>query len=155
MVSDVNVYCASCMTCPHETLGLHWNGLYRSTPDVRMVHLVPSRINYTVKDIAELVFAEVYKHHGLMNELLGIKQRMSSAYHPESDGSTERANRTIGQVVRAIVSPTQTDWVMKLPFMLNMGRVPKGYGLEQPIQRRVPKRLSIHAEDEERHIESS
>lgn len=99
-----------------------------------MVHLVPSRVNYTAKEVAELVFAEVYKHHGLpraiisdrdvlftstfwthMNELLGINQRMSSAYHPESDGSTERVNRTIGQMVRAIISPTQTDWVTKLP----------------------------------------
>ena len=81
-----------------------------------MVHLVPSRSNYTAKDIAELMFAEVYKHHGLpraiisdrdvlftslfwthLNRLIGIKQKMSSAYHPEIDGSTERANRTIGQ----------------------------------------------------------
>ena len=30
-----------------------------------MVHLVPSRSTYTAKDIAELVFLEVYKRHGL------------------------------------------------------------------------------------------
>lgn len=30
-----------------------------------MVHLVPSRTTYRAQDVAELVFAEVYKHHGL------------------------------------------------------------------------------------------
>lgn len=30
-----------------------------------MVHLVPSRINYKARQIAELVFSKVYKHHGL------------------------------------------------------------------------------------------
>ena len=83
-----------------------------------MVHLVPSRSTYTARDVAELMFAEVYKHHGLphaiisdcdvlftslfwthLNRLIGIKQKMSSAYHPEMDGSTEHANRTIGQML--------------------------------------------------------
>jgi len=30
-----------------------------------MVHLVLSRDDYTAKDVAELMFVEVYKHHGL------------------------------------------------------------------------------------------
>jgi len=76
-----------------------------------MVHLVPSRVNYKAREVAELIFAEVYKLHGLpksiisdrdvlftstfwtdFNRLLGVNQQMSSAYHPESDGATERAN---------------------------------------------------------------
>ena len=35
-----------------------------------MVHLVPSRINYTARDIAELMFLEVYKHHGLPRSIV-------------------------------------------------------------------------------------
>ena len=99
-----------------------------------MVHLVPSRIDYTTKDIAELMFHEVYRLHGLpraiisdqdilftslfwthLNKLIGICQKMSSAYHPETNGSTERANRTIGQILRACIGPNQKDWVMQLP----------------------------------------
>lgn len=63
-----------------------------------MVHLVPSRITYTAKQVAELVFDNVYKLHGL-HKLIGVKQKMSSAYHPETDGSTERANRTVTQML--------------------------------------------------------
>lgn len=127
-----------------------------------MVHLVPSRTNYTAKNVAELIFAEVYKHHGLprsivsdrdvlftslfwthLHKLMGVKLRMSSAYHPESDGSTERANRTVTQMLRQCVKPNQKDWVVKLPaiefainlaksdstgyapFFLNTGRMPR------------------------------
>ncbi len=109
-----------------------------------MVHLVPSRINYTTRQVAELIFAEVYKHHGLqqsiiserdvlftsqfwnhLHSLIGVKLRMSSAYHPETDGSTERANRPITQMLRQCVSPDQRDWVLKLPaieFAINLAR---------------------------------
>ena len=38
-----------------------------------MVHLVPSRTNYTAKDVAELVFSEVYKHHGLPKIIVSCK----------------------------------------------------------------------------------
>jgi hypothetical protein len=127
-----------------------------------MVHLVPSRITYNAREIAELVFAEVYKLHGLsksivsnrdmlftsafwthLNRLIGMNQSMSSAYHPQLDGATERANRTIGQMLHSCISSTQQDWVSKLPaiefainvsrsettgyapFFLNSGRIPR------------------------------
>jgi hypothetical protein len=50
---------------------------------------------------------------------------MSSAYHPETDGSTERANRTVTQMLRQCVNPKQKDWVNKLPtveFAINSAR---------------------------------
>lgn len=68
---------------------------------------------------------------------------MSSAYHPQSDGSTERANRTVTQMLRQCIDPKQTNWVSKLPaieyainsarsettgyspFFLNAGRMPR------------------------------
>jgi hypothetical protein len=68
---------------------------------------------------------------------------MSSAYHPQTDGSTERANRTVTQMLRQCINDKQTDWVAKLPaiefainsarsestgyspFFLNSGRMPR------------------------------
>ncbi|EJD36662.1 hypothetical protein AURDEDRAFT_36803, partial [Auricularia subglabra TFB-10046 SS5] len=106
-----------------------------------MVHLVPARTTYTAPDMAELLFHSVYKLHGLpeaivsdhdvlftspfwtrLHELTGVELRMSTAYHPQTDGATERANRTVGQMVRQCISDTQKDWAAKLPaieFALN------------------------------------
>jgi hypothetical protein len=50
---------------------------------------------------------------------------MSSAYHPQTDGATERANRTITQMLRQCVRPDQKDWVQKLPaieFAINLAQ---------------------------------
>ena len=127
-----------------------------------MVHLIPSRTNYSASQLAELMFEHIYKLHGLpkniisdrdvlftstfwkqLHRLIGTRLRLSSAYHPQSDGSTERANRTITQMLRQCVHPSQKDWVAKLPaiefainsarsestgyapFFLNSGRMPR------------------------------
>ncbi|KAJ3543797.1 hypothetical protein NMY22_g3003 [Coprinellus aureogranulatus] len=140
-----------------------------------MVHLVPSREDYTSRDIAELVFSEVYKHHGLprsivsdrdklftatfwdhLHSLIGTKLRMSSAYHPETDGVTERANRTITQMIRQCIGPKQRDWALKLPavefainsarsettgyspFFLNYGRMPRSFIWNSPGKDEFP-----------------
>jgi hypothetical protein len=39
---------------------------------------------------------------------------MSSSYHPQTDGQTERANRTITDMLRAYVSPHHDDWEQHL-----------------------------------------
>jgi hypothetical protein len=47
---------------------------------------------------------------------------MSTAFHPETDGATEQANRVINNILCAIVKPDQIDWANKLPmaeFMIN------------------------------------
>ena len=127
-----------------------------------MVHLIPSKIDQSAKDLAELIFENIYKHHGLpkyivsdrdtlltstfwshLHKLMGTSLWMSSAYHPESDGSTERANRTITQMLRQCIHRNQKNWVEKLPmiefainlarsestgyapFVLNSGRMPR------------------------------
>ena len=89
-----------------------------------MTHLAPLCQDYRAKQIAELVFDNVYKLHGLpkyivsdrdslftstfwdhLHELIGVKLRMSSAYHPQTDGSMERMNRTVSQMLRQCISP--------------------------------------------------
>jgi len=109
-----------------------------------MIHLVPSKTTYTAKDIAELMFAEVYKYHGIpkviisdrdmlltsnfwthLNKLIRVQLKMSSAYHPQTDSATERANWTIGQILRSCIGPHQRDWVSKLPgieFAINLAK---------------------------------
>ena len=35
---------------------------------------------------------------------------MSTAFHPQMDGATERANRSIAQILHTVVSNDQQDW---------------------------------------------
>jgi hypothetical protein len=127
-----------------------------------LVHLIPTKQTYRAKDIAEVMFDRIYKHHGLpknivsdrdtlftstfwqkLNKLTGVELWMSSLFHPESDGTSERGNRTMTQMLRQCISPDQKDWVSKLPaiefamnsassattryapFVLNYGRMPQ------------------------------
>jgi transposase InsO family protein len=41
---------------------------------------------------------------------IGIRQSLSTAYHPQTDGQTEHANCVIEDMLRHYVSPTQTNW---------------------------------------------
>ncbi|KAJ3475421.1 hypothetical protein NLI96_g11847 [Meripilus lineatus] len=101
-----------------------------------MVHLIP--INTTIKasELAWLFVKEVVRLHGLpdsivsdrdakftskfwkeVHRVLGVKLLMSTAFHPQTDGATERANRTIGQILRASVQPDQRDWAERTPMV--------------------------------------
>lgn len=51
-----------------------------------------------------------------MHKKMGIKLQMSTSFHPETDGRSERTNKTIVQVLRNYVSRQQTDWLRYLPL---------------------------------------
>jgi transposase InsO family protein len=42
--------------------------------------------------------------------ILGVKQAMSSAFHPQTDGQTERVNRVVEEMLRHFVQPRLDDW---------------------------------------------
>ena len=46
---------------------------------------------------------------------LGIKHKLSTAYHPQTDGQTERLNQTIEAYLRCFCNYKQNNWVSLLP----------------------------------------
>jgi hypothetical protein len=101
-----------------------------------MVHLILMRTDATAKQIAALYVKEVVRLHGIpetivsdrdtkftsqfWNELsktLGQRLLMSMAYHPQTDGSLERAIQTMVQVLRSVINDCQTNWVEQLPLV--------------------------------------
>src|SRR6266571_4511724 len=45
---------------------------------------------------------------------MGAKLLMSTSFHPQTDGQTERANHSIGQILRTVVNHNQSNWVDKI-----------------------------------------
>ena len=97
---------------------------------------VPCRADISAEDFAELFFIHWYSENGLpldivsdrdklfilrfwraLMKLTGVKQKMSFAYHPETDGASERTNRTVIQALRFHVQCNQRGWVKALPLV--------------------------------------
>lgn len=99
-------------------------------------HFIPLRKDDSgAKKIASLFLEHVWRHRGtpmrtvsdrgsnfnsqFMRELyqaLGIKPSFSTAYHPQTDGQTERINQILEQYLRLYTSYRQDDWVRFLPL---------------------------------------
>jgi transposase InsO family protein len=89
----------------------------------------------TAEGSATLMRDRMFRNHGLpcrvisdrgpqfvsafmkeLYRLLGIEGRPSTAYHPQTDGQTERMNQEIEQYLRIFVNHKQDNWVDWLPL---------------------------------------
>jgi transposase InsO family protein len=81
------------------------------------------------EDCAEMFMECWVKHHGLpgaitsdrgtnwtstfwktLCQLLGVQQRLSSGYHPQTDGGSERLNQDVQAYLRSFINQEQSDW---------------------------------------------
>jgi hypothetical protein len=129
----------------------------------KMAHYVPARGDWDGVDLAQAWIREVIRLHGvpkriisdrgpLMNagywktfqHYLNSRRVLSSAYHPQTDGQTERQNQTLEQYLRCYCSLEQDDWAIWIsvaefayndslhatirttPFQANYGIAPRG-----------------------------
>jgi transposase InsO family protein len=95
----------------------------------KMVHLAPTTTTCTAAQTARLFFDNVVRLHGVpknlvsdrgpqfvskfwaaLGELLDMRLKLSSAYHPQTDGQTERVNRTLGETLRNFAGRNPTAW---------------------------------------------
>lgn len=89
----------------------------------KMTHFIPCRKTTDAVQVAQLFFREIYRLHDLpliivldsdsrfighfwrsFWKLFKTSLNMSSAYHPQIDGQTEVINRSLGNMLRCLVS---------------------------------------------------
>lgn len=100
----------------------------------KYAHFIPYKEGASAEDLAYTFNKYITGNHGIPQEIisdrdklftskfwksltdqLGINQRMSTAYHPQTDGQTERLNQTLEQYLRFYVNYQQNNWVELLP----------------------------------------
>jgi hypothetical protein len=98
------------------------------------IQIAPCNSNITAKEFATIFFDKWFCENGCPRELItdrdklfvsrfwkalmtlsGIKHKMSTAFHPQTDRSSERSNKTVIQALRFHVERNQTGWVRALP----------------------------------------
>lgn len=127
----------------------------------RRAHIIPCNTECTSSDVARMVFDNVIRHWGVPHKiisdrdprfiaafwqelwkLIGTKLNMSTAEHPQTDGSSERFIGTVSGMVRARALKDGRDWDVWIsalefayndsvhpatgytPFQLSIGRDP-------------------------------
>ena len=68
--------------------------------------------DYIVSDRGAQFTGDFWKR---MCKMLGITRRLSTAFHPQTDGATERMNSTIETYLRAFVNWDQNNWAALCP----------------------------------------
>ena len=95
----------------------------------KMTHFVATTEGTSAEGLARLFRDNVWKLHGLpesvvsdrgpqftaeltkeLNKMLGIKTKLSMAFHPQTDGQTERMNQEVEQYLRFFIEHRQKDW---------------------------------------------
>uniref|UniRef100_A0A8C5LZY7 Gypsy retrotransposon integrase-like protein 1 n=1 Tax=Leptobrachium leishanense TaxID=445787 RepID=A0A8C5LZY7_9ANUR len=109
----------------------------------KMAHFVSTKGLPTAKVTASLFHKEIFRLHGIPASILSdrgsqftsrfwkmfclslkIHVKLSSAYHPQTNGQTERTNQIVEQYLRCYTCHLQDDWVGLLPaaeFAYNSG----------------------------------
>ena len=102
------VVCDRLSTMTHfmaTTEGTLVEGLVRLLQDnIQKLHGLPESI---VSDRGPQFAAELTKE---LNRMLGIEMRLSTAFHPQTDGQTEWINQELEQYLRFFVDHRQRDW---------------------------------------------
>jgi hypothetical protein len=76
------------------------------------VHGIPTAIT---SDRGPQFVSDMWKH---FCRLLRIEQRLSTAYHPQTDGATERMNQEVEKILRIWTNYLQENWLDLLPIAM-------------------------------------
>ena len=119
-------------TSGHDAITVHVDRLSKA------VKIRASKCTDSAADYARDFVKDIFSQHGLpmeiisdrdtkftskfweqVTEALGVRRCLSTSFHvhPRSDGQTERTNRVVEEVLRAYISPDQSDWDEHLPLI--------------------------------------
>ncbi|GJZ13157.1 transposon ty3-I gag-pol polyprotein [Tanacetum coccineum] len=100
----------------------------------KMAHFIACHTTYDAVQVANLYFKEIVRLHGIPRTMvsdrdvkflshfwitlwrkMGTKLKFSTSSHPQTDGQTEVTNRTLGSLLRALITTNLKQWEDLLP----------------------------------------
>ncbi|CAI7913693.1 unnamed protein product [Closterium sp. NIES-54] len=108
----------------------------REGREAKMGHFIPTHTTARTEETAHLFLKHIISQHGIpttlisdrdpkftskfwkeLMSLMGTRLAMSSAYHPQTDGQTERLNQIVEQLLRAACKDDINKWDLHLPVL--------------------------------------
>ena len=102
----------------------------------KMAHYIPTNETVTADALANMLIRDIVRLHGIPKSivsdrgslftsgfwttfcgLLQIRRDLSTAFHPQTDGQTERQNQTLETYLHAYCNYLQDDWANWLPLV--------------------------------------
>jgi transposase InsO family protein len=101
----------------------------------KLAHFIPVKTTYSGAKLEELYMSRIMCLHGVpkrimsdrgsqftskfwekLHEFMDIMLNFSSAYHPQTDGQTERTNQILEDMLRACALKYEKSWDKSMPY---------------------------------------
>jgi len=102
----------------------------------KMAHFIATTERVTAAEVADIFMQHIVRLHGIPRRIISdrdprfvseawevftskhnIQRALSTAFHPQTDGQTERTNRTMEQMLRIYIQIDQSRWEELLPAL--------------------------------------
>ncbi|GKB89966.1 putative reverse transcriptase domain-containing protein, partial [Tanacetum coccineum] len=138
MKKDIAVYVSRCLTCLKVKAEHQRPSGLLQQPEISewKCERIAMDFDYKMDRLARLYLNEIVARNGVpisiisdrdsrftsrfwqsMQEALGIRLDMSTAYHPQTDGQSERTIQTLEDMLRACVLDFEGSWDVHLPLV--------------------------------------
>ena len=101
----------------------------------KMVRYIPINMTIDAAELAEVFHSEIVCRYGMPSGIVSdrgsvftsafwstvcfhsrVKRRLSTAFHPQTDGQTERQNQVLEHYLRVFANDEQSNWAQLLPI---------------------------------------